>query len=88
MSMGGAQPRLPQSGTFSANPMTMTAGHATMTHFDAEAVHRLNKLGRMARLRIGEAIARRLAAQGAYFRDVSGWESPAWYAPCSPGPPR
>ena len=28
-----------------------------MTHFDAEAVHRLNKLGRMARLRIGEAIA-------------------------------
>jgi 4-methylaminobutanoate oxidase (formaldehyde-forming) len=23
----------------------------------------------------------RLAAQGAYFRDVSGWESPAWYAP-------
>ena len=23
----------------------------------------------------------RLAARGAYFRDVSGWESPAWYAP-------
>jgi len=23
----------------------------------------------------------RLAAQGAYFRDVSGWESPSWYAP-------
>lgn len=23
----------------------------------------------------------RLAAKGAYFRDVSGWESPAWYAP-------
>ncbi len=23
----------------------------------------------------------RLAAQGAYFRDVSGWESPGWYAP-------
>jgi len=57
MSKGGAQPRLPQSGTFSANPMTMTAGHATMTHFGAEAVHRLNRLGRMARLRIGEAIA-------------------------------
>ncbi len=29
----------------------------------------------------------RLAARGAYFRDVSGWESPDWYAP--PGvPPR
>ncbi|MBI4403459.1 MAG: FAD-dependent oxidoreductase [Deltaproteobacteria bacterium] len=23
----------------------------------------------------------RLASQGAYFRDVSGWESPDWYAP-------
>jgi 4-methylaminobutanoate oxidase (formaldehyde-forming) len=23
----------------------------------------------------------RLEARGAYFRDVSGWESPAWYAP-------
>ena len=23
----------------------------------------------------------RLAGQGAYFRDVSGWESPAWYGP-------
>ncbi|MEJ2384359.1 MAG: FAD-dependent oxidoreductase [Xanthomonadales bacterium] len=23
----------------------------------------------------------RLAARGAFFRDVSGWESPAWYAP-------
>jgi glycine cleavage system aminomethyltransferase T/glycine/D-amino acid oxidase-like deaminating enzyme len=23
----------------------------------------------------------RLAEQGAYFRDVSGWESPGWYAP-------
>ena len=23
----------------------------------------------------------RLAAQGAYFKDVSGWESPDWYAP-------
>ncbi len=57
MSKGGAEPRLPQSGTFSANPLTMTAGHATMTHFDAEAVHRLNRLGRMARLRIDEAIA-------------------------------
>jgi glycine cleavage system aminomethyltransferase T/glycine/D-amino acid oxidase-like deaminating enzyme len=32
----------------------------------------------------------RLAARGAYFRDVSGWESPDWYAPAGqepdPGP--
>ncbi len=57
MFKGGAQPRLPQSGTFSANPLTMTAGYAAMRLFDAEAVHRLNRLGRMARLRIEEAIA-------------------------------
>jgi len=57
MSMGGAQPKLPQSGTFSANPMTMTAGYASMKLFDAEEVHRLNRLGRMARLCIDDAIA-------------------------------
>jgi len=28
----------------------------------------------------------RLAAQGAYFRDVSGWESPDWYAPAGHKP--
>jgi glycine cleavage system aminomethyltransferase T/glycine/D-amino acid oxidase-like deaminating enzyme len=27
------------------------------------------------------ALHDRLAARGAYFRDVSGWESPDWYAP-------
>ena len=28
----------------------------------------------------------RLAARGAYFRDVSGWESPDWYAPSGQSP--
>lgn len=28
----------------------------------------------------------RLAAQGAYFKDVSGWESPDWYAPAGVEP--
>ena len=28
----------------------------------------------------------RLAARGAFFRDVSGWESPAWYAPSGEEP--
>jgi glycine cleavage system aminomethyltransferase T/glycine/D-amino acid oxidase-like deaminating enzyme len=27
------------------------------------------------------AVHERLAAQGAYFKDVSGWEGPDWYAP-------
>ncbi len=54
---GPGGPRLPQSGTFSANPLTITAGAAAMTLFDAEAVDRLNRLGRLARAKIREAIA-------------------------------
>jgi glutamate-1-semialdehyde 2,1-aminomutase len=52
---GGAA--LPHSGTFSANPLTMTAGRVALERFDAEAVARLNALGRLARSRIEEAIA-------------------------------
>jgi glutamate-1-semialdehyde 2,1-aminomutase len=46
----------PHSGTFSANPITMVAGHTAMRHFDREEVHRLNELGKLARSRIAEAI--------------------------------
>ncbi len=56
-SEGGAQPRLPHSGTFSANPLTMAAGLAAMRLFDAAAIERLNRLGRLARSRIEEAIS-------------------------------
>ncbi len=48
--------RLPHSGTFSANPITMTAGLVSMEHFNEEAITRLNKLGDYARASIGEAI--------------------------------
>jgi len=48
--------RLPQSGTFSANPVTMTAGLVAMQHFDEQAVARLNRLGEQARESIREAI--------------------------------
>ena len=41
--------RVPHSGTFSANPITMTAGHTAMELFDEEAVARLNNLNRLAR---------------------------------------
>ena len=47
----------PHSGTFSANPMTMTAGHVSMELFDPAAVKRLNNLGDYARERISQAIA-------------------------------
>lgn len=52
----GAKPKVPQSGTFSANPVTMTAGLTAMQLYDAEAVARLNKLGHQARDLIDEAI--------------------------------
>ncbi len=48
--------RLPHSGTFSANPVTMTAGRVAMELFDDEAVARLNDLGDRAREGIAQAI--------------------------------
>ncbi len=46
----------PHSGTFSANPITMTAGLAAMTLFDAEAVEQVNALATRAIEGITEAI--------------------------------
>lgn len=47
---------LPHSGTFSANPITMTAGLAAMEPFDENAVKSLNELGDQAREAIRRAI--------------------------------
>lgn len=46
----------PHSGTFSANPLVMTAGLTAMRLFDREAVHRLNALGERVRRHLSEAI--------------------------------
>jgi len=46
----------PHYGTFSANPITMTAGSTAMQWFDQQAVLRLNKLAATARNSIEEAI--------------------------------
>ena len=46
----------PLSGTFSANPITMTAGRVAMELFDQDAVTRLNRLADQARQGIAEAI--------------------------------
>lgn len=46
----------PHSGTFSANPITMTAGRIAMELFDKEAVTKLNELTFSARNKIEEAI--------------------------------
>jgi glutamate-1-semialdehyde 2,1-aminomutase len=47
----------PHSGTFSANPITLTAGLASMELFDAVATERLNTLAKRAVQGIEEAIA-------------------------------
>jgi glutamate-1-semialdehyde 2,1-aminomutase len=46
----------PHSGTFSANPVTMTAGRIAMELFDKEAVDKINALTRQAIQQIQEAI--------------------------------
>ncbi len=48
--------RHPQSGTFSANPISTTAGRVAMELFDEEAVLNLNALTNTARHQIEEAI--------------------------------
>ena len=46
----------PQGGTFSANPMTMVAGHTAMKMFDRPAIERVNQLAERACAQIREAI--------------------------------
>lgn len=50
--------RLPLSGTFNANPITMTAGRVAMEHFDAAAVKRLNALGDSVRAMLHDVITK------------------------------
>ncbi len=56
--MDPREPKLiyPISGTFSANPITMTAGRISMELFDNEAVMKLNKLTLQAITQIREAV--------------------------------
>jgi len=48
--------QFPHSGTFSANPITMTAGLTALELFDEEAIQRINALAARARVGIEEAI--------------------------------
>lgn len=56
--MDPREPKLlfPLSGTYSANPVTMTAGRVALELFDDEAVKKLNTLTQTAIKQIGEAI--------------------------------
>lgn len=56
------RPLLPQGGTFSANPLSMTAGLAAMRHLDHTAIEHLETLGNIVRNGIGDAISTRGAS--------------------------
>jgi glutamate-1-semialdehyde 2,1-aminomutase len=55
----GGRPFLPQGGTFSANPLSMVAGLASMQHLDHAAFTHLEALGNLVRDGIANAIASR-----------------------------
>ena len=74
----------PHSGTFSANPVTMTAGFEAMRMFDQGEVSRLNKLGQIARGQLAEAIDIAgvdacVAGAGSMFRILMKSEVPRNY---------
>ena len=49
--------KVPHGGTFNGNPLTMTAGHATMELMTPDAMRRLNALGERMRAGVREAFA-------------------------------
>ena len=63
----------PWSGTFAANPITMTAGRMAMQLYDQAAIDRLNQLGELARTEIAGLIKNRgiqasVTGAGSMFR--------------------
>jgi len=74
----------PHSGTFSANPLVMTAGLTAMRLFDRDAVANLNALGDRARGQITDAIQTAgfpacVTGSGSLFRIHMTPEPPATY---------
>jgi len=64
---------LPHSGTFNANPITMTAGQAAMTYYTAAEIARLSDLGNRARSGITKAfresgVVGQVTGMGSLFR--------------------
>ncbi|MGL3104464.1 aspartate aminotransferase family protein [Bradyrhizobium sp. BR 1432] len=85
------RPVLPQGGTFSANPLSMTAGLAAMRHLDRAAFANLEMLGNVVREGIGQAIASRgapLCVTGAasLFRIHPLAQTPSEYRAAYPAP--
>lgn len=67
------KPRVSMGGTFSANPMSMGAGLAALSHYDAEAIGRLNGLGDTLRSNVQAELGRSglptfISGTGSLFR--------------------
>ena len=82
---------MPHSGTFSANPITLTAGLVAMEMFDLDEVQRLNRLGQLAREGIADAIDRRgigasVTGAGSMFRIHMQPAPPRHYRETYPDP--
>lgn len=76
--------RLPQSGTFSANPVTMAAGLAAMELFDRDQIARVNRLARLAIKGIRAVIRARgvqasVSGSGSMFRIFMTETAPRTY---------
>ncbi|MCK1423504.1 aspartate aminotransferase family protein [Bradyrhizobium sp. CW12] len=85
------RPLLPQGGTFSANPLSMTAGLAAMRHLDHSSFSHLEILGDIVRDGIGRAISNLgapLCVTGAasLFRIHPRAETPSDYREIYPTP--
>ena len=86
-----AAPPLPQGGTFSANPLSMVAGLASMQALDRAAFGHLESLGNKARQGLSEAIARRrlpmtVTGTASLFRVHIKPEAPQTYRQAWAGP--
>ena len=74
----------PFSGTFSANPITMTAGKVALEKFDRTSVERLNELGEFAREQLRSVVAKVglpvcVTGQGSMFRIIMRPQPPTDY---------
>ncbi|MXX41865.1 MAG: aspartate aminotransferase family protein [Acidimicrobiales bacterium] len=81
--------RISHSGTFSANPMTLTAGLVAMDLFTDSEIQRLNALGQLARDGISDVIERRgvpasVTGGGSLFRIHMKPKAPSSYREAYP----
>ncbi|KXF79429.1 glutamate-1-semialdehyde 2,1-aminomutase [Paramesorhizobium deserti] len=80
----GAPPRVPQGGTFSANPVSMIAGKIAMEMMTPEMFAELDRLGERLRNRLTRAVQKRdapfsICGAASLFRIHPKWTTPQRY---------